>query len=174
MRFPRTIRFDASDERVFEHAAADGEWAVSGAFAFAEADPGALVGKTRQAFANGFLGTASFGWSTFVAVAEITPDELEQVIERLAEHFAAHYGAPSVEAARPVARAETEFAASLCDHKINTLLTVERALGPDGIVERFRTVIPREHAAHARIWTVVEDDGEASGDDTHGPRPPDA
>lgn len=175
MRFPRTIRFDASDEHTFERAAADGEWAVSGAFAFADADPETLTGKTRQAFANGFLGTASFGWLTFVAVAEITGDELDQVTERLARHFLEHYGAPSIAAARPAARAEIEFAASLCEHKINTLLTVERSLGPDGVVERFRTVTPRERAAHARIWTLVDDDGdEAGGDDTHAPKRRDA
>jgi len=174
MRFLRTIRFDASDERIFEHAAAEGEWAVSGAFAFADVDPAALGGKARQAFANGFLGTASFGWSTFVAVSEITADELEQLIERLARHFVARYGAPSLAAARPVARAEAEFAASLCAHKINTVVTVERTLGPDGVVERFRTVTPKERGVHARIWTLVEDGDEASGTDTREPRPPDA
>ena len=39
MRFPRTIRLDASDERVFAQAAEPEEWAVSGAFAFAERRP---------------------------------------------------------------------------------------------------------------------------------------
>ncbi|MGH6905252.1 MAG: DUF6505 family protein, partial [Geminicoccaceae bacterium] len=43
LRFPRTIRFDASDESVFECAAAAGEWAVSGAFAFADVDPARLA-----------------------------------------------------------------------------------------------------------------------------------
>ena len=43
-KFLRTIRFDASDDRVFARAAAAGEWAVSGAFAFAEE----LAEKRRQ------------------------------------------------------------------------------------------------------------------------------
>ena len=90
MRFPRTIRLDASDERVFECAAAPEEWAVSGAFAFADLSLEALHGKAGQAFARGFLGTRSFGWSTLVAVAEIAPDELETVVEALARHFVEH------------------------------------------------------------------------------------
>ena len=163
MRFPRTIRLDASDEEVFEHAAAAGEWAVPGAFAFAHTPPEELRGKTGQAFAHGFLGTESFGWSTFAAVAQITPAGLEGVIEALARHFVDHYGAPSIEAARPAARAEAAFAQSLCEPKVNTLIAVERALGPDGIVERFRTIEPLAGGRHARIWSILRDD-EGGGD----------
>ena len=57
MHFPRTIRLDESDAFAFPCAAEPGEWAVSGAFAFAERDPAGIGGKDRQAFANGFLGT---------------------------------------------------------------------------------------------------------------------
>ena len=163
MRFPRTIRLDASDERVFECAAAPEEWAVSGAFAFADLSLEALHGKTGQAFARGFLGTRSFGWSTLVAVAEIAPDELETVVEALARHFVEHYGAPSLEAARPVARAEAGFASGLCEHRINTLLAVERELGPDGIVERFRAIEPGRGSTHAKIWELVPDGDEDGG-----------
>ncbi|MGH6942944.1 MAG: DUF6505 family protein [Geminicoccaceae bacterium] len=157
MRFLRTIRFDASDERVFERAAEPEEWAVSGAFAFADIDPDTLRGKQRQAFRSGFLGTQSFGWSTFVAVAEIPPDQLDAVVLRLARHFVEHYGAPSPEAALPAARAEAEFTAGICEHPINTLIAVERRAGPDGIVERFRTVQRTGEASHAKIWTIVDD-----------------
>jgi Family of unknown function (DUF6505) len=160
MRLPRTIRFDASDEQVFERAAAADEWAVSGGFAFAEADPASLCGKRGQAFRSGFLGTASFGWSTLVAVATISEAEYQGVIEALARHLVACYGAPSLAAAAPAARAEVEFAASLCRHKLNTLIAVERELGPDGIVERFRTIAPRARPDHARIWAIVEDEAE--------------
>lgn len=157
MRLPRTIRLDASDEHVFERAAAPGELAVSGAFAFADLPPEALTGKRAQAFARGFLGTASFGWSTLVAIGEIRPDELEAVVEALARHFVECYGAPSLDAARPAARAEAEFASGLCEHRVNTLIAVERTLGPDGIVERFRTIEPARGASHARIWQLVPD-----------------
>ncbi len=161
LRLPRTIRFDASDERVFERAAAPGEWAVSGAFAFADADPATLDGKARQAFRSGFLGTASFGWSTFVAVAEITPEDFGRVTEALAAHFCAAYGAPSLQAAREVAHREVRFAADLCAHPINTLLAVQREFGPAGIVERFRTIERKSSGGHARIWAIEldKDDG---------------
>ena len=160
MRFPRTIRLDASVERVFEHAAAPDEWAVSGAFAFADLAPEDLRGKTAQAFARGFLGTRSFGWSTLVAVATISEAEYQGVIEALARHLVACYGAPSLAAAAPAARAEVEFAVSLCRHPLNTLIAVERELGPDGIVERFRTIAPLAPPDHARIWAIVEDEAE--------------
>lgn len=160
MRLPRTIRFDASDEHVFERAAAPGEWAVSGAFAFADADPALLAGKSRQAFRNGFLGTASFGWSTFVTVAEITPEAFWRVTDALAAHFCATYGAPTLHAAREVARREVQFAADLCTHRINTVLAVQREFGPDGIVERFRTIEREQSGGHARIWAIEPDDGD--------------
>ena len=161
MRFPRTIRLDASDEHVFERAATPEEWAVSGAFAFADTPPETLRGKTAQAFAHGFLGTQSFGWSTLVVVAEIKPFELEAVIEALAHHFVDRYGAPSIAAARPAAEAEVAFAGSLCEHRLNTLIAVERTFGPDGIVERFRTIEPLKSGSHARIWSIVPDGDDA-------------
>ena len=78
--------------------------------------------------------------------------------EALARHFVDHYGAPSIEAARPAARAEAAFAQSLCDQRTNTLIAVERDLGPDGIVERFRTIEPLAGGRHARIWSILTDD----------------
>lgn len=160
MRFPRTIRLDASDQRVFAAAAEPGEWAVSGGFVFADHDPQQLAGKERQAFAHGFLGTASFGWSTLVSVAEIGFTEYEAVIEALAQHLFDDYGAPDMAAARTAAREEAEFAASLCTHRINTLIAVERSWGPQGIVERFRTIEAPREAPHAHIWTVERDADE--------------
>ena len=158
MRFPRTTRLDGSDSHVFEPVAAPGEWAVSGAFAFADADPETLTGKARQAFANGFLGMESFGWSTFVAIADIDEDSYEAVVSALARHFVASYGAPTLEAALVAARQETEFAASLSDHEIHTLLAVERSFGDDGIVERFKVIQPPGETMHAKIWTIIDDE----------------
>ena len=79
MKLPRTVRFDQSDSQVYETAAEDGEWAVPGGFAFADDSAETLTGKRRQAFANGFLGLASFGHATFVTVASAD----EAVRERL-------------------------------------------------------------------------------------------
>ena len=158
MYLPKTLRLDDSDLRVFPKAAEPGEWAVSGAFVFADRDPDDLSRKDRQALAYGFLGTGSFGWSTFVTVAEITPGAYDQVVERLALHFVEAYGAPDVEAARPVAKAEVDFAAGLCSHRVNTLLSVQREVSAEGLRERFAAVKPNPDAGHARIWEIVEEE----------------
>ena len=100
----------------------------------------------------------SFGRSTFVVVGEIDAAGYDGVVDRLAAHFVARHGAPDLDAARPAAREEAAFAASLCDHPVGTLITVERSFGPDGIVERFRTVDRRSDGEHARIWEIVADD----------------
>jgi len=159
MLFPRVVRLDPSDERVYEVAARPGEWAVPGAFAFLDADVERLEGKARQAFRSGFLGTETFGWSTLVQVDEISLYEYLQVIERLAAHFVERYGAPSLEAARAAAQEEAEFAASVCDHPRHTLLALERTLGAEGIEESFRVVRPPSGLDHERvkIWTITED-----------------
>jgi hypothetical protein len=161
LKLPRTIRLDPSDAAVFDAAAPAGEWAVSGAFAFLDAEGAAdLTGKARQAFANGFLGVGSFGWSTLVVVSEATEAEAAEVVEKLAAHFVARYGAPDLDAARPVAREEVDFAAGLCAHPVNTLLAVQRKFGPDGIRESFRVIEPRREKQHAPIWSIMPDDDE--------------
>ncbi|MFQ5957981.1 MAG: DUF6505 family protein [Alphaproteobacteria bacterium] len=157
MRFPRAIRLDDSDTRIFERAAEPGEWAVPGSFAFADATPEELTGKRRQAFAHGFLGTRSFGRTTLVEVAEIDDAAYEEVVQRLALHFISDYGAPDLAAALPPAREEAEFAAGLCHHKLHTLLALERAFTDEGVVDRFRVIAPRA-PAHAKIWSIADDE----------------
>lgn len=145
MRLARTIRFDDSDARVFETAAEPDEWAVSGAFEFSDWTEAEVEGKARQAFANGWLGLESFGRATFVAVAEITPAEYERLVDRLTWHFVERYGAPSAEAALPVARDELSHMRGMCDdHDPNTLLVVERRLVEAGVAEAFRAIRPQE------------------------------
>lgn len=159
MQFPRVIRLDDSDERVYEIPAHPGEWAVSGAFAFLGLDLDRIGGKTREALRHGFLGTESFGWSTLVKVDEISETEYAAVIERLAAHFLQHYGAPDLETARTAAQEEAAFAASICKHPIHTLLSVERDLGEEGVVEHFRVVRTPDPLDHERlkIWTIVDE-----------------
>lgn len=156
--FLRTVRLDATDSRVFEVAAEPDEWAVSGAFAFAADTPNSLAGKRLQAFRHGFLGTASFGRSTFVRIAEASDAEVDAVVERLSAHAVECYGAPDHRSARPAAEDEVAFAASLCTHRVNTLLSVERFFDEQGIREQFRVVTPPREPQHARIWTIVTDD----------------
>lgn len=157
----RTIRFDASDEAVYDVAAAPGEWAVPGGFAFADLQAADVKGKTRQAFANGFLGTTSFGRSTFVTIAQATAEDRAALVYRLALHFVERYGAPDTEAAMPVAEDEVAVAESLAlGHAINTVLTIRRVRGEDGeITEEFRTIKPPAgEPLHTRIWTVENDE----------------
>ena len=145
MKLARTLRFDESDTRVFDPPAEPDEWAIPGGFAFSDWDEDMLVGKARQAFANGWLGLESFGRATFVAVAEITEAEYTQLRETLAAHFVARYGAPDLDAARPVAADELAFMRDLCaEHKPNTLLVVERKLVAEGVSESFRAIQPAE------------------------------
>ncbi|MEX2628863.1 MAG: DUF6505 family protein [Tistlia sp.] len=161
MKLPRVIRLDQSDVYVFEPAAEAGELAVPGGFAFAGRDPAALAGKQQLAFRNGWLGLDSFGRASLVEVAEVEEADFFAAVERLARHFVEAYGAPALGAALPVARLELEEASGLCEHKLHTLLSLERDLDEAGeLVERFRVVLPERAADHAPIWRIVED-GEA-------------
>jgi len=157
MKFPRSIRLDQSDLKVFAHPAEPGEWAVPGGFAFAGRDTAALVGKERVAFRSGWLGTGSFGRSTLVEVAEIDEAGFFAVVERLARHFVDGYGAPTLAAALPAAREEAEDAAGLCEHPLGSLLALEREATAEGVVERYRVVRPARATDHARIWEIVPD-----------------
>ncbi len=164
MRFLRTIRLDDSDTRVFPAAAEAGEWAVPGSFAFtfSDLDPGALKGRDREAFTRGFLGLGSFGWSTVAVISEISEAELRQVLERLAWHFVERYGAPGLEAALEEARREVNFVQELCGEPVNTLLTLERRLGPEGISEDFRVHRPRAQWEGARAIQLVPEQSGVS------------
>ena len=159
-RFLRAVRMDGSDTQVYEKVAIPGEWAVPGAFAFWDTNPGLLTGKAKQAFANGFLGTESLGWSTLVEIDAISEEELETVTDKLARYFQQRWGAPDYAAAREVAQDEVEFAASLCDQPVHTLLAMSREVGAEGIVENFHVVPPPTGIDHSqvRLWGVDESD----------------
>ena len=156
-KFPRTIRLDVSDLNVFAAAAEPGEWAVTGTFAYSDTEPASLSGKDQLAFKNGWLGIESFGRSTFVQVASVTYEQLDSIVEQLAAHFVAQYGAPDMPAAVPVAQDEADYAIGLCAHAVGTLLAIERAFTEDGIAEKIRVVEPRGEGLHAKIWEIVEE-----------------
>jgi Family of unknown function (DUF6505) len=163
----RTIRLDASDSFVFERAAEPGEWAVSGAFAFADCDPGELRGKARTAFRAGFLGLQSLGRSTLAQIVEASEPDYRAVVDLLTAQLVAHFGAPDPAAARVAAEEEAGFAASLCDHPAGVLVAVTRS-HENGIVrEAFRTLRPREGAGHARAFEFLEVVGEDDAPDEH-------
>ena len=154
MKLLRTIRLDPSDTFVFERAAEPGEWAVSGAFMFAERrSVERSQARRARRFAAGFLGVASFGWSTLGA------DRRGQRRTTASPRSTRSRSNSSRISARPpsrtaVAAAEEEvaFAASLCNHPLDTLIAVRRSHDGGEIREAFRTLRPRGRAeADARV-----------------------
>ena len=78
----RTIRLDPSDTFVFERAAEPGEWAVSGAFVFWNADPAQLRRQGARGVPRRLLGVESLGWSTLVQIVEASDDDRAALVER--------------------------------------------------------------------------------------------
>ena len=156
MKLPRTLRLDPSDRFVFEHAAEPGEWAVSGAFVFANTDPEALSHKARVALRSGFLGITSLGWSTLAEVAE---GDFDEVTQRLASQLRRHFGAPDDTLALAAAREEVSFAASLCNLPLGSVIAVQRNVTADGLQERFRTLSSSADGSPP-VFALVESDEE--------------
>lgn len=168
----RTLRLDPSDRLIFPRAAEPGEWAVPGGFEFWDDTPEALSGKRQQAFRGGFLGLSSFGWSTLVEVAEITPAAREAALEALAAHILAAHGAPDLARARAAAAEELAFAQSLCDQPPGTVFALHRSHDAGGEVrEAFRTLHRREAPHHdfgaLPVFAIaqVEEDGPPDSPD---------
>jgi hypothetical protein len=156
----RTIRLDPSDTFVFERAAEPGEWAVSGAFMFSDADPAALDGKARAAFRGGFLGVPSLGWSTLAQIVEASEEDRAALVDLLARQLLERLGAPDLPAARAAAEEEVAFAASLCDHPKDMLIAVRRTFEDGAIREAFRTLRQRGERKPMRAFSLVEVEGE--------------
>lgn len=168
MKLLRTIRLDASDSFVFEKPAESGEWAVSGAFAFARDDPANLRAKARSAFRAGFLGLASLGRSTLVQIVQASEADRAAVVDMLAAQLVAHFGAPDVHAAQLAAADEIDFAASLCVHVAGAVVAVTRSYEEGSIRETFRALRPREGAGqHARAFEFLEVVGEENAPDEY-------
>lgn len=142
----RSARLDDTDDEIFEKAAQAGEWAIPGGFEFMDDDESSLSGKRMQAFRGGFLGLTSFGRSTVVSIASATEEQVGEAVEQLGRHLLEHYGAPDQSAARHAARSEIEYAQSLCEYEIGTLIAVERELTADGIEEKFKRFVPSQTA----------------------------
>jgi len=160
MKLLRTIRLDPSDTFVFDQAAEPGEWAVTGAFMFGDDDPSTLEGKARAAFRSGFLGVASLGWSTLVQIVEASDDERLAAIDTLAQQLVLHFGAPTIEDAVAAAEEEFEFAASLCNHPLDTLVAMHRSHEGGEIREAFRTLRPKDGPKPLRAFAFLEVEGE--------------
>jgi hypothetical protein len=160
MKLLRTIRLDPSDTFVFERAAEPGEWAVSGAFMFSDADPNKLDGKPRAAFRSGFFGVPSLGWSTLAQIVEASDADRAALVEMLARELRERLGAPDLAVARAAAEEEVAFAASLCDHPHDVLIAVRRTFEEGAIREAFRTLRPRGTHKPMRAFSFLEVEGE--------------
>ena len=160
MKLIRTIRLDPSDTFVFERAAEPGEWAVSGAFVFWNADMERLEGKARSAFRGAFLGVASLGWSTLVQIVEASEEDRAALIAQLAQQLVAHFGAPDIATARTAAEEEVAFAESLCNHPADTLIAAHRSFENGEVREAFRTLHPRGDKKPMRAFSFLEVEGE--------------
>ena len=53
---------------------------------------------------------------------------------------------------------DTTFAVYAGCHPAGTLLAIEREFTEQGVTERIRVIPKRDDGAHARIWSVVEDE----------------
>lgn len=160
MKLLRTIRLDPSDTFVFERAAEPGEWAVTGAFVFSDADPDSLQGKSRSAFRAGFLGVESLGWSTLVQIVEATPGDRAAVIDMLAQRLIRNFGAPDLETARAAADEEVSFSESICNQPTDTLIAVHRSFEDGELHEAFRTLRPRGGPKPLRAFSFLDVEGE--------------
>jgi hypothetical protein len=156
----RTIRLDPSDTFVFPNAAEPGEWAVPGAFMFADTDPEMLEGKARAAFRAGFLGIESLGWSTLVQIVEASEDDRRAAVRTLARHLIERFGAPGTTEAEAAASEEFEFAASLCNHPHDTLIALHRTHEGGEIREAFRTLRPKDGPKPLRAFSFFDVEGE--------------
>jgi Zn-dependent alcohol dehydrogenase len=159
----KTVRADPSDTFVFDKAAEPGEWAVSGAFMFAQLDPATLTGKARAAFRAGFLGIGSFGWSTLARIVEASEENRAAAVEQLAARLVERFGAPDLMTARPAAEEEIVFAASLCDHPAGMLVAVSRRYENEVTRETFRTLQSNGRSKPAPVFTFLQvaDEAEA-------------
>jgi hypothetical protein len=152
----KTVRADPSDTFVFECAAEPGEWAISGAFAFAHLDLTALTGKARAAFRAGFLGIESLGRSTLAQVVEVSDRERVEATELLCEQLVRTFGAPDVATARSAAEEEIAFAAALSQHPAGMLVAVTRRYDNGETRESFRTLSPRPASGPLRVFALQE------------------
>lgn len=160
MKLLRTIRLDPSDTFVFEHAAEPGEWAVTGAFVFSDADPTQLQGKARTAFRAGFLGVQSLGWSTLVQIVDASDKDRAELVDALADRLIEKFGAPDRASARAAADEEVAFTESLCTQPFDTLIAVHRTFDNGEMREAFRSLRPRAGPKPLRAFSFLDVEGE--------------
>ena len=93
-------------------------------------------------------------------IVEASEDDRLAAIDRLAKHLVAEFGAPSVADAVAAAEEEIAFAASLCDHPLDTLIAVHRTFEEGEIREAFRSLHARGERKPMRAYSFLEVEGE--------------
>lgn len=168
MKLLRTIRLDPSDTFIFERVAEPGEWAVSGSFMFMNmnTDIAKLEGKARSAFRGGFLGVQSMAWSTLVQIVEADESDYAAGVRTLADQLLEKCGAPSAAEATAAAKAEFDFASSLCTHPADTLIAVHRSEESGDIRETFRSLRPKDGPRPLRAFAFLEAEGDEEPGET--------
>lgn len=166
MKLLRTIRLDPSDTFIFPLAAAPGEWAISGTSVFADVALAVLEGKELAAFRSGFLGVPSLGWSTLAQVVEADARDRGAAIDLTARCLLERFGAPDLAAARAAAEEEIDFAASLCEHPLDTLIAVHRTDESGTIREAFRSLRSRGGSKRWRAFSFLDATGEEEPGET--------
>ncbi len=157
LRLLRAIRLDASDERVFPAVAGGGEWLVTGTPLWAGVDPETLDPKGRLAFAQGFLGIATFGFASLAAAGPIEHAELDRLRLLLADRLVERAGAPDRATALAAASELLEDALTLArDLAPGALLAIERRRDPrtGELRERIRR-LEAPPGVHARVFELV-------------------
>ena len=138
MKFPKAVRLDDTDSRVFgaEGAATEDEWVVSGGYAASGPAAGERGPLTHRD--NTFIGVASHGRCSIAGVCEIDATAYQALIEQLARHFLDDLGAPSPAAARAAAEEECAYTADLCEgFSPEVWITVRREQTAEGVGEHY-------------------------------------
>jgi hypothetical protein len=95
-----------------------------------------------------------------VQIVEASDDDRLAAVDTLAKKLVAHFGAPSIDDAVAAAEEEFEFAASLCNHPLDTLVAMHRSHDGGEIREAFRTLRPKDGPKPLRAFAFLDVAGE--------------
>ena len=154
MKLAKTIQLDDSDKKVYLTSAEQGEWAVTGTFLFTDIDPTSWNKKQQISFRDGWLGTDTFGFSTFVQVSDFSEKQKDEVTHKLSAFIYETFNPPGMLSAFNAAEKEIHDMSSLCDHPIGTILSIKRELNDEEINEKIRIVNQKVEDIPVPIWTV--------------------
>lgn len=146
LRFLRAIFSPEEPPEKFNPAANEHEWLVPGTCIFAMLDP--TNPKHKNKLINAWLGTENFGFARMAEVVDITANEYQRIINRLAHYLAENGLARDIDHGFEKATDEVEHTAKLANRDPGSVLIVERAMTPHGVSETFKTV-PREKTPEA-------------------------